>query len=125
MEYRGTIYIKCCVSTTGRVFYFSMAPLVLFLFSALAAWPLGFEARVVTDFQTCNQFFYKNTEPTGIDQNAVKICQKKGFDYYASLYSTSHRMPVYSAYTIDHTCRNNDLQRRGVWFIEPQVILSG
>ncbi|XP_062325096.1 uncharacterized protein si:ch211-165i18.2 [Osmerus eperlanus] len=98
-----------------------MAPLVLFLFSALAAWPLGLEARVVRDFSTCKQFFYKNTEPTGIDQNAEKICQKKRFDYYASLYSTSHRMPVYSAYTIDYTCMDNDLRRRGVWFIEPQI----
>ncbi|XP_051553515.1 uncharacterized protein si:ch211-165i18.2 [Myxocyprinus asiaticus] len=104
-----------------RVFSFSMAPMVLFLISALAAWPLGLEAHVVQDFSLCKEFFYKNTEPTGIDQNAAQICQKRGFYYYASLYSISHRMPVYSAYTFDFTCRDNVVQRREVWFIEPQI----
>ncbi|XP_041100003.1 uncharacterized protein LOC121311993 [Polyodon spathula] len=115
--------MKHCVSMTGkhRVSSFPMASMLLFLIAAFAAGPLGLEAHVVRDFSLCKEFFYKDTEPTGIDQNAARICQKRGFYYYASLYSTSHRIPLYSAYTFDFTCRDNRVQRRETWFIEPQI----
>ncbi|KAL0185382.1 hypothetical protein M9458_021079 [Cirrhinus mrigala] len=47
------------------------------------------QAKVVTSFKECKEFFYKNTEPGGMDQNAKKICQM---------------IPLYSAYTLDPAC---------------------
>lgn len=83
-------------------------------------------AKVVDDFNECQQFFYEEAEPQGMDQNAKKICQKYGEEwdkhfYFASLYSTFHRIPVYSAYTFDPSCRNQGGQRSSDWFIEPMV----
>ncbi|KAL6485335.1 hypothetical protein MHYP_G00073800 [Metynnis hypsauchen] len=85
---------------------------------------LGAQAKVVTDFAECNDFFFRRTEPSGIDQNAEKICQKHGGSFhYATLYSAYHRIPLYSAYTFN----NDNLQdggrfsRPSQWFIEPQL----
>lgn len=83
-------------------------------------------AKVVDDFNECQQFFYEETEPQGMDQNAKKICRKYGEEwdkhfYFASLYSTFHRIPVYSAYTFDPSCRNQGGQRSSDWLIEPMV----
>lgn len=84
-------------------------------------------AKVVDDFNECRQFFYLETEPHGMDQNAKKICQKYGEEsgghsgfYYATLYSTFHRIPLYSAYIFDPSCKNEGGQK-SEWFIEPMV----
>ncbi|XP_060767846.1 uncharacterized protein LOC132875179 [Neoarius graeffei] len=99
-----------------------MVVLALFIFfMAVAKLPIW--AAVVDNFYPCRVFFYERTEPQGMDQNASKICQKygRGGYYYASLYSTHHRIPVYSAYTFDHSCSSQDGQKNGNWFIEPQL----
>lgn len=68
------------------------------------------------------------TEPQGMDQNTKKICQKYGAEWgehggfhYASLYSKFHRIPVYSAYIFDPSCKNKGGRKSGDWFIEPMV----
>ncbi|KAL2100436.1 hypothetical protein ACEWY4_004830 [Coilia grayii] len=93
----------------------------LFIFAALSDVPIW--AKVVDGFGECSEFFYKGAEPQGLDQNAKKICQQYeyGGNFYASLYSTFHRIPLYSAYTFDPTCRNQDGRKSGDWFIEPQL----
>lgn len=98
-----------------------MIILALFIFMVLAEVPIW--AKVVNNFDQCAGFFYKLTEPQGMDQNARKICQKydSGGYYYASLYSTYHRIPVYSAYNFDNRCSSWDGRKSGNWFIEPQV----
>uniref|UniRef100_A0A3Q1JJJ2 Uncharacterized protein n=1 Tax=Anabas testudineus TaxID=64144 RepID=A0A3Q1JJJ2_ANATE len=64
--------------------------------------------EVVNSFNGCSDFFYKNEEPSGFDQNAIKICQKlRNRYFYATLYSTYHRIPLYSAYKFDYHCRKN------------------
>ncbi|XP_023696153.1 endonuclease domain-containing 1 protein-like [Paramormyrops kingsleyae] len=98
-----------------------MIILTLFIFNLLAEVPIW--AKVVDDFDECSKFFYKGKEPQGMDQNGKKICQQyeNGGNFYASLYSTFHKIPVYSAYTFDPTCSNHDGEKSGFWFIEPQL----
>ncbi|XP_048024753.1 uncharacterized protein LOC125254251 [Megalobrama amblycephala] len=80
------------------------------------------QAKVVTSFNECSEFFYQNKEPEGIDQNAKKICQmyEQGGSYYATLYSVSHRIPLYSAYTFDPDC-TSDSGRKNDWHVERQI----
>ncbi|XP_017579079.1 uncharacterized protein LOC108443139 [Pygocentrus nattereri] len=88
---------------------------------------LGAQAKVVTDFAECNVNFYRTTEPSGMDQTAKKICQKyKGSFYYATLYSTHHRIPLYSAYTFNKVnLQDGDrFSKPSQWFIEPQLNFS-
>lgn len=91
------------------------------IFSLLAEVPIC--AKVVDDFDECSKLFYKGIEPQGMDQNSRKICQQyeNNGNLYASLYSTLHKIPVYSTYTFDPTCSNHDGEKSGFWFIEPQV----
>ena len=97
-----------------------MIILALFIFSALAEVPVL--AKVVDDFGACGAFFFESTEPQGMDQNATKICQQYGGrDFYVSLYSTFHRIPIYSAYIFNSSCQNQSGGKSGYWFIEPQV----
>uniref|UniRef100_A0A3B4F1C6 Endonuclease domain-containing 1 protein-like n=1 Tax=Pundamilia nyererei TaxID=303518 RepID=A0A3B4F1C6_9CICH len=79
--------------------------------------------EVVNDFTRCSGFFYKGSQPQGFDQNAQKICQKfeNSSYFFASLYSTAKRTPLYSAYTFDYACNNQEGRKTGNWFIEPQV----
>uniref|UniRef100_A0A3B3R8V0 Uncharacterized protein n=1 Tax=Paramormyrops kingsleyae TaxID=1676925 RepID=A0A3B3R8V0_9TELE len=103
-----------------------MIILALFIFTVLAEVPVW--AKVVANFDECKEFFYRGTEPQGMDQNARKICQKYeyGGNFYASLYSTYHRIPVYSAYKFNCSCKDQKNQvgpKSGPWFIEPQVRL--
>ncbi|XP_065133712.2 uncharacterized protein [Paramisgurnus dabryanus] len=96
---------------------------VLFLFTCVVMGAFSAQAKVVTSFDECKEFFYNGTEPRGMDQNAVKICQKmqqkKGFSF-ATLYSVPHRIPLYSAYTFDRACLT-PVTRRDIWYIEPQI----
>ncbi|KAL2085227.1 hypothetical protein ACEWY4_018547 [Coilia grayii] len=98
-----------------------MIILALFIFAIQAEVPSW--AKVVENFGECHEFFYMGAEPQGLDQNAKKICQRYeyGGNFYASLYSTFHRIPLYSAFTFGQTCRNQDARKSGDWFIEPQL----
>lgn len=80
------------------------------------------QAKVVGSFNECKGFFYEDKEPTGMNQNAKKICQKVEYGgfYYATLYSVPHRIPLYSAYTLNRNCRTS-AGRTDVWHIEPQI----
>ncbi|XP_039625206.1 uncharacterized protein LOC120539317 isoform X2 [Polypterus senegalus] len=93
-----------------------------FLILAFFSLPQFQRAEVVTDFSKCQDFFYKKTAPAGFDQNLIKICQKyKDLYRYATLYSTFHRIPIYSAYKFNFTCGTNTEGRRATWFIERQL----
>jgi len=93
-----------------------------FVILACFVLPLWLNAEVVTQFDLCKQFFYKESEPIGFDQNYVRICQKYNNEYYyATLYSKNHRIPAFSAYKFDFICDLNNAGRRSNWFIEPQV----
>ncbi|XP_053343831.1 endonuclease domain-containing 1 protein-like [Clarias gariepinus] len=90
--------------------------------------PVHTWAEVVNSFQKCSTFFYKEEEPVGFqnaNQNAKKICQiyeVRLKSFYATLYSTPHRIPLYSAYTFNYDCKNKqDESKNGAWFIEPQL----
>lgn len=109
-----------CISLLNH--FFEMAHLLFFV-SFVFSWPLWLDAEVVEDFETCNQFFYKNIEPTGLDPNYVRICQKYNDKYdFATLYSTDKRIPIYSAYQFNFDpCEST--ARPQTWFIEPQVRL--
>ena len=83
-------------------------------------------SEVVDDFSNCNQYFYK-TIPPRIEgyfrEEPKRICQKFNDEYhYATLYSTTLRIPVFTAYTLPAPCPGNQDDRRKTWFIEPQVI---
>jgi len=85
------------------------------------------QAEVVNTFHLCREFFYKDTKPGGMDQYARKICQMYGeepmsYYYYATLYSTHHRIPLYSAYTFNPKCINES-GRTDIWHVEPQVTM--
>ncbi|XP_044215404.1 endonuclease domain-containing 1 protein-like [Thunnus albacares] len=80
-------------------------------------------AKVVTSFQNiCDYFFFKGQPPIGPTAATYeKICQKTtqaGSYEYATLYDTSRRIPVYSAYEFVGYARCG---RNDKWFIEPQL----
>ncbi|XP_052010664.1 uncharacterized protein LOC127663200 [Xyrauchen texanus] len=95
---------------------------VLVLLTCIVLGAFNAQAKVVTNFRECNRFFYKQTEPRGMDQNAKKICQTLEYadSYYATLYSVSHRIPLYSAYIFDPKCSDTS-GRTDKWHIEPQI----
>lgn len=82
----------------------------------------------VSDFSKCNQFFYKGSPPKlqrEFPQPPKRICQKYEKRYhFATLYSTSLRIPLFSAYTLADRCKGLQPRRRSDWFIEPQVWLE-
>ncbi len=99
--------------------------LVLGLITCIVLRALSAQAKVVDSFEECKEFLYQGIEPSGMDQNAKKICQKmenKGF-YYATLYSIYHKIPLYSAYTLNPKC-SSDNRRTDDWHLEPQVTMS-
>ncbi|KAJ8390045.1 hypothetical protein AAFF_G00110590 [Aldrovandia affinis] len=79
----------------------------------------------VTSFNNCPQFFAKPysqvTFPTIFHDPIYKqICQRHNNIYeYATLYNTTNRIPVYSAYK--YFGRTSCTRRSGKWFIEPQL----
>ncbi|KAK3523447.1 hypothetical protein QTP86_033616 [Hemibagrus guttatus] len=88
-----------------------------------------FSLAEVTNFTKCPQFFFGglNTIPTILkdpfDPNRYKqICQclldQNGPKYYyATLYDTKNKIPVYSAYELNHATVN----RIDRWYVEPQL----
>ncbi|KAI7797029.1 uncharacterized protein LOC130569003 [Triplophysa rosa] len=95
---------------------------IMALLTSVVLRPFSAQARVVTDFNECNAFFYKQTEPIGMDQNAKKICQilENNAATYATLYSVFHRTPLYSAYRFDPDCKTGR-GRPTRWYLEPQL----
>uniref|UniRef100_A0A671PKD7 Uncharacterized LOC107704184 n=1 Tax=Sinocyclocheilus anshuiensis TaxID=1608454 RepID=A0A671PKD7_9TELE len=99
--------------------------IVLGLITCVVLRAFSAQAKVVHSFNECDEFFYLGTEPSGMDQNAEKICQKleNGGLHYATLYSVHHKIPLYSAYKLDARCLG-DTERKDIWHLEPQVTMS-
>ncbi|KAK9978925.1 hypothetical protein ABG768_020661 [Culter alburnus] len=111
---------------------------VLGLLTCIALRAFSAQAKVVENFHECSEFFYRDTPPQGMDQNAKKICQRLEdreetrvfpdvdnihFAYYATLYSALHRIPLYSAYTLLPSCSDTTTGRTDMWHLEPQVTM--
>ncbi|XP_067284723.1 uncharacterized protein [Pseudorasbora parva] len=95
---------------------------VLGVLTCIVLRALSAQAKVDEVDFSCKEFFYKNKEPGGMDQNAKKICQytAKKICYYASLYSIQHKIPIYSAYIFNPKC-TSDSGRTSFWHLEPQI----
>ncbi|XP_048008769.1 uncharacterized protein LOC125273880 [Megalobrama amblycephala] len=106
---------------------------VLGLLTCIVLRAFSAQAEVVETFGKCSRFFYKDTEPQGMDENAKKICQRfeitssgvrRSTPYnsgsYATLYSVPHRIPLYSAYTLDPSC-SDTAGRTDKWHLEPKI----
>ncbi|XP_056156146.1 endonuclease domain-containing 1 protein [Lampris incognitus] len=82
--------------------------------------PVG--ASVSRSFKDCSQFFYMHTPPEGIRGDALRrICQRyRDQLHYATLYDSSQRLPLYSAYIF----KKSDGKRRmdTPWMYEPQLV---
>ncbi|KAI2647609.1 Endonuclease domain-containing 1 protein [Labeo rohita] len=101
---------------------FIMKPLVFLLLPYLSL------SEVVSNFDICNQFFLNEDPPQftpsgSSPPNEVKhICQCLWDDsdeqkiLYATLYSTTWKIPIYSAYVFG----SPNIGRCDVWYIEPQ-----
>ena len=83
-------------------------------------------SKVVQSFQSepyCTGHFYQNTEPKFLSKPSYRrICQTKESinprkTFYATLYDTNLKIPVYSAYTLDIGAS----QKRPKWMVEPQL----
>ena len=98
----------------------------LYIFTLLIL-PICRSDVVDISFSQCSSFFYKNTPPRGFSGykygGLSSICQQYFSSYhFATLYSTTYRIPMYSAYRLDtFTCPVSQPSRRSKWFIEPQV----
>ncbi|KAI4537853.1 hypothetical protein MG293_012716 [Ovis ammon polii] len=76
--------------------------------------------REEAGFGECDRFFYAGTPPAGPAAAAhVRICQRsEGAERFATLYSTQHRIPVYSAF---RAARPAPLGAEPRWLVEPQI----
>lgn len=87
------------------------------------AFPHPLQARVLRGdedgFAECNVFFKEQSPPEGfVDAAAVRICQKyNGEPRFATLYSTEHKTPLYSAFKYTEAAPGKD---EG-WLVEPQL----
>ncbi|XP_041926974.1 endonuclease domain-containing 1 protein-like [Alosa sapidissima] len=79
-------------------------------------------ATIERDFSPeCREFLYMGTPPVGIESGTlVKICQRyNGKPRYVTLYDTTNRVPLYSAYTFK---RSDGMKSVDVpWMYEPQL----
>ncbi len=122
-----TVYLKqlsfCCLCSITHEQLHTM--LVLGLITCIVLRALSAQAKVVDSFEECKEFLYQGKEPSGMDQNAKKICQKLGNKrfYYATLYSVNYKIPLYSAYTLDPACSSSHGRTKN-WRLEPQVTKS-
>uniref|UniRef100_A0A3B4FIK3 Uncharacterized protein n=1 Tax=Pundamilia nyererei TaxID=303518 RepID=A0A3B4FIK3_9CICH len=76
-------------------------------------------AHVVENFdETCMQYFYNGHVPEWTPNDHVHICQMFNNRYhFATLYDTTNRIPVYSAYVVeDGKSSETD------WMVEPQLV---
>ncbi|KAM5246347.1 endonuclease domain-containing 1 protein [Ctenodactylus gundi] len=71
-------------------------------------------------FAECDRFFYAGRPPAGLAADShVKICQRcEGAERFATLFSTRHRIPVFSAFRAPRPASGGAEQR---WLVEPQV----
>ncbi|XP_056417484.1 endonuclease domain-containing 1 protein [Hyla sarda] len=85
--------------------------------------PSTLHARLVhpgeDGFSECNDFFHQGSPPQGFSHpDNAKICQRyQGDKHYATLYSTQHKIPVYSAFTYQEDAGG----AWESWMVEPQV----
>ncbi|KAI2662828.1 Endonuclease domain-containing 1 protein [Labeo rohita] len=87
-----------------------MALCKIYIFRLLLLTGLRLAGGTVSDsFKECSQFFYMHTAPTGIrGGNLKRICQRYGDKVrYATLYDSSHRLALYSAYTFKKSDSRN------------------
>uniref|UniRef100_A0AAX7V6P3 Uncharacterized protein n=1 Tax=Astatotilapia calliptera TaxID=8154 RepID=A0AAX7V6P3_ASTCA len=75
-------------------------------------------AHFVENFEDCMEYFYKGHVPEWTPNDHVHICQKfKNCYHFATLYDTTNRIPVYSAYIVeDGKSSDHD------WMVEPQLV---
>ncbi|KAF4071474.1 hypothetical protein AMELA_G00273690 [Ameiurus melas] len=101
-----------------------MSPNMLYLLVLLPAFSLS----EVTTFTKCPQFFSEGIHPTVLqdtmDKNRyTQICQclldqnERPQYFYATLYDTKNKIPVYSAYEF----RRASVDRVDRWYVEPQL----
>ncbi|NXF53541.1 ENDD1 protein, partial [Oceanites oceanicus] len=97
-----------------------MLLLLLLQVSASCLW-LG-RGEVVTSFESsCPQFFFRETPPNEAlePESPAWICQRyKNQYYFATLYDTNRRIPVYSAYLY----QPGPGTRPKTWMVEPQLM---
>ncbi|XP_050959647.1 endonuclease domain-containing 1 protein-like [Labeo rohita] len=77
--------------------------------------------KVVQNFESeCDVFFANKKSPTGFPvKQYEKICQTlNNVVYYATLYDTVSKIPVFSAYKFEGL---KDCTRLNKWYIEPQL----
>uniref|UniRef100_A0A8C8VJT0 Endonuclease domain-containing 1 protein-like n=1 Tax=Pelusios castaneus TaxID=367368 RepID=A0A8C8VJT0_9SAUR len=93
------------------------------LLSCVSLWA-GLALAEVGTFDLCRSSFYRQTEPLGFDRtsdDSAQICQKyRGTHFFATLYDKSNRIPLWSAYKLDHG-RTKGPPRPNDWFVEPQL----
>uniref|UniRef100_A0A8C2PQ83 Endonuclease domain-containing 1 protein-like n=1 Tax=Cyprinus carpio TaxID=7962 RepID=A0A8C2PQ83_CYPCA len=84
-------------------------------------------SKVVDNFKECEEFFLDDKPPVftpPADVSVKPICQclqdnnDKQIYLYATLYSTTWKIPVYSAYVFR---KSKSIGRCDTWYIEPQV----
>lgn len=100
----------------------------LALLAALWCWPTPLRGDVVARFQdlpSCLPFFYQGEPPSGfVGGSQVHVCQRlSGTVYYATLFDTYGRLPVYSAFLYKYRApkepRGEGVDRS--WKYEPQL----
>ncbi|XP_041635970.1 endonuclease domain-containing 1 protein-like [Cheilinus undulatus] len=98
--------------------------LCILSFALLTASPTV-SASVSNSFRDCSHFFYVQTPPAEIKGTSLKrICQKYADEVrYATLYDSSRRLPLYSAYIF----KKSDGKKRmnTPWMYEPQLVSNG
>ncbi|KAL7846050.1 hypothetical protein AOLI_G00242420 [Acnodon oligacanthus] len=129
----STLWRDLCIGPSSDRFCFPFPITSLFLSSIMVLLaPVllllalsGCSSEVVNSFtQTCPQFFAKPggtlSPPTVFKGNNYKqICQVLENTYeYATLYDTTNRIPVYSAYKFNGLMQCTRLNN---WYIEPQL----
>ncbi|XP_020498419.2 endonuclease domain-containing 1 protein [Labrus bergylta] len=93
-------------------------------FSLLTTFPVV-SASVSSSFRDCSHFFYMQTPPAEIKGTSLKrICQKYADELrYATLYDSSRRLPLYSAYIFK---KSDGMKRMDTpWMFEPQLVSVG
>lgn len=79
--------------------------------------------KVVKNFKECSDFFYQKQSPTleKPSEDMVYICQRYDNEYYyATLYDTKNRIPLYSAFQLIVSGPTKG-RRDGKFFIEPNL----
>ncbi|XP_057212505.1 endonuclease domain-containing 1 protein-like isoform X2 [Triplophysa rosa] len=112
----------CLLLVLAEKFLISYHFIMTFFLPVVVLWLLsGASAKVVTTFENqCDEFFVVKKTPIIIPTPAFQnICQMlNGVVYYATLYDTSNKIPLYSAYKFEELIK---CERPNAWYIEPQL----